>query len=136
MSRFWVSLAVVLGGAMLVMSGVGVAAVEYGAFRWPGNWAQADAGYRNGYVAGVMDTLTYSRYVGVPTNGLDSAWTCQNTKGLTDQQVVKTVEAMLAANPKFEDNIAGAVIVSLEGCKLAAPPTGNVLNKNNTIQKR
>lgn len=128
-------MAVLLGGVMLFMTGVGVAA-EYGAFKWPSNWPQTNGDYRNGYVAGVMDTLTYIRYVGLSGNILNSAFTCQGTKGLTDVQVVRTVEAMLASNPKFDDSMAGAVIAALQGCKLAAPPTGNVLNKTNTIQKR
>ncbi len=132
----WVSLAVLLGAAMLVMTGVGIAAVEYGAFKWPGNWAQANNDYRLGYVGGVMDTVTYIRYVGVSVNGMNSAFACAGSKGLTDLQVSKTVEAMLASNPKFEDNMAGAIIVALEGCKLAPPPAGNVINKTNTIQKR
>ncbi len=134
-SRFWLGVAVLLGGAMLFMTGVGVAA-EYGAFKWPSAWPQTDGNYRNGYVAGVMDTVTYIRYVGLSGNASNAAFACQGTKGLTDVQVVKTVEAMLASNPKFDDNMAAATIVALQGCKLAPPPTGNVLNRSNTIQKR
>ena len=135
MSRFWLGVAVLLGGAMLFMTGVGVAA-EYGAWKWPGNWTQTNGDYRNGYVAGVMDTVAYIRYVGLSGNTLNSAYACMGTKGLTDLQAEKTVEAMLASNPKFDDNMAGATIVALQGCKLAPPPTGNVLNRSNTIQKR
>jgi hypothetical protein len=134
--RFWMSLAVVLCGAIVVTTGVGVAAVEYGAWKWPGNWKDVNDAYHNGYVAGVMDTMVYTRFVGLSVNRLNSAWACQSKQGLTDVQVVKTVEAMLASNPKFEDNMAAAVITAMEGCKLAPPPASNVINKTNTLQKR
>lgn len=120
---------------MMFITGVGFAA-EYGAFRWPTNWSQINDSYKNGYVAGVMDTVTYVRYVGISGNALNAAYACQGTKGLTDLWVVKTVDAMLANNPKFEDSMAAAVIVALQGCKLAPAPTGNTVNLGNTIQKR
>jgi len=119
----------------MFMVGAGTAAEGYLAFKWPSNWGQGNADYHRGYAAGVMDTVTYIHQVGVSGANLNAARVCTGTKGLTDQMVSQTVDALLASNPKFDDTVAAAVMVTLQTCKMTAP-TGNVVNLGNRLVKR
>ena len=137
---FSVGLAVVLGAVMVFMAGAAFAA-DYLAFFWPLEWGKRTDDYRYGYMAGVVDTVTYTQAAGVPGSKLTSAYTCvRNTKTLTAAQVVQAVGAQLGTNPQNTDAVSAAVITALDACKFPAQAAGgNTIGKDtigNTLHRR
>lgn len=137
---FSVGLAVLLGAAMVFMAGAGFAA-DYLAFLWPAELGKRNDDFRYGYIAGVIDSVTYTQAASVPGSRLTAAYTCvRSTKGLNALNVLQAVTAQLGPNPQDTDAVSAAVITVLEACKFPAQAGGgNTMGKNkisNTLHRR